>query len=481
MKPSSESQSTDPNRLVSALGEEVAPAPPRRRRFAPASLRVLSDAKLARLAAKGDRAAFAAIFDRYRDELYRYCLSLVRDREDAADALQSTMVRALRALDGDDRHIALRPWLYRIAHNESINMLRRPHTDAPAELQVSAVHDVEATAAVRERLDALLSDLRDLPERQRGALVMRELAGLNYSEIAEALETSSAGAKQAVYDARRALYAMAQARDEDCTTIQRILSDGDRRVFRGRIVRAHLRACDDCRAFRDEILARERKLGALAPTMPMAAAAQALQAATAGAGASLSGPTGAGILAGIGTTAAAAPVAALAVAAVLGMGAVEISKIDVGKHSGPPVSQVSPRLAAPVAMARAGSPDVAGKAGSRVARSEAQATARGAAAAGGRGEGKRGSRSDAEEARSDSAGQSGTPYGTVPSGPTRGGPGHNDSGRLRPGQPGGGGVPVRDAVREIRDSVTNTVGDVREVLPVETPDVTAPAPRLQPR
>src|SRR5688572_24673934 len=88
-------------------------------------MRVSSDARLARLAAAGNRAAFAAIFDRYHQDLYRYCVSLLHNQEDAADALQSTMLHALRALEGDDRDIALRPWLYRIAHNESMSIIRR--------------------------------------------------------------------------------------------------------------------------------------------------------------------------------------------------------------------------------------------------------------------------------------------------------------------------------------------------------------------
>jgi len=62
--------------------------------------RVLSDERLARRAVKGDEDAFAAIFDRYHQRLYRYCLAIAGDSQDAQDALQNTMVKVLRALPG---------------------------------------------------------------------------------------------------------------------------------------------------------------------------------------------------------------------------------------------------------------------------------------------------------------------------------------------------------------------------------------------
>src|SRR4051794_25648002 len=149
-----------------------------RRRLEAAALRLLTDERLAHLAADGDRVAFAVIFDRYHQALFGYCASILRNPEDAADAVQSTMLRAMRALEGEKRAIAVRPWLYRIAHNESIELLRRPRTEDASSAEVVTVQDVEADAAVRAHLRAVLDDIRELPDRQRGALVMRELAGL---------------------------------------------------------------------------------------------------------------------------------------------------------------------------------------------------------------------------------------------------------------------------------------------------------------
>src|SRR4051794_23163580 len=73
---------------------------------------------------------FAAVYERHHQALYRYCRSILRHEQDAQDALQSTMARALSALQDERREIELRPWLFRIAHNEAISILRRRRVTA---------------------------------------------------------------------------------------------------------------------------------------------------------------------------------------------------------------------------------------------------------------------------------------------------------------------------------------------------------------
>ena len=76
-----------------------------------------SDQRLARLASRGSARAFALLYERHHQALYRYCRSILHDDEDARDALQSTMAKALAALRDEKRDFELRPWLFRIAHN----------------------------------------------------------------------------------------------------------------------------------------------------------------------------------------------------------------------------------------------------------------------------------------------------------------------------------------------------------------------------
>lgn len=282
-------------------------------------MRPFSDERLVRRAIAGDQRAFAAIYRRYQRELYRYLLAIVGNREDASDALQATMVKAMRALPGERREIALKPWLYRIAHNEAIDLVRRRRTAADPLAPEIAARDPQPHEEVeqRVRLRRLLADLDDLPERQRGVLVMRELSGLGFEEIATALGTSSAVARQALYEARLSLRQMETGRGLTCESVTRALSDADGRVGRRRDLRAHLRECTDCRRLRQEMKRRRADFGALAPLPAVAAAA--LFKGVLGGGA----PSGAGVAAGglggaIGGAVAVKSAATLATVAVLG-------------------------------------------------------------------------------------------------------------------------------------------------------------------
>src|ERR1700752_4825980 len=100
----------------------------------PLSLARLSDEFLARQAGRRSERAFAALYERYHQQLYRYCRSIVRNDGDAQDVLQSTFTAALSALQRTRRNAPLRPWLYRIAHNEAMTVLRRRSRENAQEL-----------------------------------------------------------------------------------------------------------------------------------------------------------------------------------------------------------------------------------------------------------------------------------------------------------------------------------------------------------
>ena len=107
-----------------------------------------SDGRLARLARGGSTAAFAALYQRHHQALYRYCLSIVRTPEDAQDALQSTFERAFAALQASRRDVAMRPWLFRIAHNEAVSILRRRRAgDEQIDTGMPSAFTVEGTVA----------------------------------------------------------------------------------------------------------------------------------------------------------------------------------------------------------------------------------------------------------------------------------------------------------------------------------------------
>jgi RNA polymerase sigma factor (sigma-70 family) len=328
------------------MSEVAAPQAPR----PGTARRILSDERLAQRATKGDRRALAAIYRRYHQDLYRFCLAIVGNSQDAQDALQNTMVKVLRSLPGEERRIRLKPWLYRIAHNESVALLRKRR--AVVELdpeQAAAGPGLAEEAAARDRLRRLIGDLEELPERQRAALVMRELAGLEFAEIAAALDTSAGTARQTVYEARLSLHEMEGGREMSCASVTKALSDADGRVTRRRDIRSHLRGCPSCRAFRTEIEGRRHDLAALAP-LPAVAATGLLQ-----------GILGGGTAKAVGASALFKSVTAVAVVAAVGVSADRSGVVDVGLPGGGSSTPASAGAGVPAGPATA----PAGRAGQR--------------------------------------------------------------------------------------------------------------------
>jgi len=247
----------------------------------PRTLRVLSDDRLSARARRGDRDAFAELYRRYHQRIYRYSLSLLRRPEDAADALQATMSKALTALEDEEPVERVRPWLFRIAHNEAVSLLRvrRTHVelDDLAQADMPRSPDAPSESARREELAQLVTDVHGLPARQQSALVMRELSGLSYEEIAGALETSALASRQLVHQARSALHDQAKGRAMECETVRQAVGEADGRTPRSRPVKAHLVECDGCRRFQHGLRSRGTGLSAFAPPLAPAAASEILR------------------------------------------------------------------------------------------------------------------------------------------------------------------------------------------------------------
>ncbi|MDX6703188.1 MAG: hypothetical protein QOF26_3414, partial [Baekduia sp.] len=276
----------------------------------------------------GDGSAFAQLYRDHHRDVFRYCRSLLHDEQDAHDAAQGTWTAIWTAPGAARRNIPLRPWLFRVAHNEAISILRqrRAH-DALTDLDFPALDDVASDVELRDRLATLRADLVTLPERQRAALLLREVSGLGHKEIADVFGISAAAAKQTIYEARRALLEAEGGRSMACDLVRRAISDGDGRVRRGRRLRAHLRGCATCRTFADAVGRRRRDLQLLFPAPAalgvLARAASAVSSAGAG------GAAGGGLVAAGGSVAAKVAVAVVVVAAGVG-GQHEIAHAGAG-------------------------------------------------------------------------------------------------------------------------------------------------------
>jgi RNA polymerase sigma factor (sigma-70 family) len=299
-------------------------------------LRLRSDEQLVALFRAGHDDAFRVIHDRYHKRLFAYTRQMLVHRQDAEDALQDIFVRAYAGLRANDRELALRAWLYRVAHNRCIDQLRRPVPPPPEviELLRPPVHDPIAEADQRESLRRLIADVRRLPDQQRSALLMRELGGMPYADISSALGVTIPAVKSLLVRARLALAQALEARDTACSEIrEELVLSHDRGLRATATARRHMRDCAGCREFRHQLRGVSRRFAAIVPTLgPLGLLANVLGIGGAGSGAAGSA-LAAGGAAGGGTaivsvgamSAGATHVAALLAAAVVTAGgAVEL-------------------------------------------------------------------------------------------------------------------------------------------------------------
>jgi RNA polymerase sigma factor (sigma-70 family) len=311
-----------------------------------------SDEQLVRLFRTGNDEAFRVIHDRYRTRLFAYARQMLGgSRPDAEDALQDVFVRAYGALRANDRDVSLRAWLYRIAHNRCIDELRRPSAaiGAPSEVlelvQAPASDPMDAVEQ-RESLRRLVADVQRLPEQQRSALLMREISGMAYQDLAGALDVTVPAVKSLLVRARIGLAQASEARDTACAAIRADLADAHERGVRASgLVKRHLHDCKSCSAYKKELRAVDARLAALVPVLgPVALVAKLLGVggggAAAGGGASAAGGATAGAAAATaGAGAAGVSVshiaAAVAVAVVSAGGAVEVHHTLAPHHRHP--------------------------------------------------------------------------------------------------------------------------------------------------
>ena len=185
----------------------------------------------------------AAVLEAIRDrrELTGYCNKILGSAADADDAVQETMVRAWNRRDSFEGRSSVHSWIYRIATNVCLDMLRRRGRHAvPADLDGLEVltHDQDLQAAgdpadiVTGRDDielALMVALRSLPARQRAVLILREVLRWSAPEVADLLGTTVASVNSALQRARATL----AARQSDTAHAPFDLSEADRSLFAG--------------------------------------------------------------------------------------------------------------------------------------------------------------------------------------------------------------------------------------------------------
>src|SRR6266511_2590544 len=195
--------------------------------------------------------SFERLYRRHVGDVYRYALAVMRNQPDAEDVTQTTFMNAYRAFQRAERPEKAQNWLIAIAHNVCRQRFRQT---ARRPTEVSFEDDV-ADRLIADEDTPSGEDIRralgHLAFNQRAALVMRELEGRSYAEIAEILDLSTSAVETLIFRARRALREQLEGSltcGEAEFAISRQLDGRLPRGERGQL-RAHLRECEECAGF----------------------------------------------------------------------------------------------------------------------------------------------------------------------------------------------------------------------------------------
>jgi RNA polymerase sigma factor (sigma-70 family) len=295
-------------------------------------IRGASDEQLARAAGRGDVAAFESLYERYHLQLLSFSRHMVGRVHDAEDVVQHTFMAADRVFRTGKVPKAVRAWLYTVARNRCISVLRARRDEQDlADAGLPSTENLAADVEQRVELRELLADLRTLPDDQRAALLLSELGDLSHVEVAEVIGVRAVKVKALVFQARQNLMAAANARSIPCHSIREELAVATGSALRRRHLRNHLAQCEECSEFSARVRAQRASLAALLPVVPTVALRDSVLGALGSGGAAAAGAGGAsagfGVLAAKSTAAKVLAIAAFGGAAA-GGGTVAVNALD---------------------------------------------------------------------------------------------------------------------------------------------------------
>jgi len=170
----------------------------------------MEDADLVQLCQKGDMDAFGQLFNRHQKQVYNISFRMMGNREDASDITQEIFVRAYQKIGKYNFKSSFATWLYRLATNFCIDELRKRKRDVNAMPLDEAISEVnsntpEDIAILNDTERQVWDALNSLKEKERAILILKDIEGLSYNEIAEVFECSLGRVKSRIHEARQKL------------------------------------------------------------------------------------------------------------------------------------------------------------------------------------------------------------------------------------------------------------------------------------
>jgi len=262
----------------------------------PGLLRLLSDDRLVALIRDGNANAFEAVYDRHYRAILSFCRHMLGCTDEAEDAVQHTFFAAYNDLISSRKPIRLRAWLFTIARNRCLTILRTRRERTALELEDQATDGLAVQVQRRQDLRDLVIDINRLPEDQRAALVLAEMGALSHDEICTVIGVPKDKVKALIFQARESLLADRTARETDCQEIREQISTMRGAALRRTTIRRHLRSCQACRDYRHDLDRQRRRLALILPVAPTIALRNAVMGVTAGGVTASAGVAGGGLL-----------------------------------------------------------------------------------------------------------------------------------------------------------------------------------------
>ena len=255
-------------------------------------LRLASDERLVSLVRAGSQPAFEVIYDRHHRAILSFCRHMLGNREEGEDALQHTFIAAYRDLSRSEKAIQLRPWLYAIARNRCLSILRGRRERPLEEMDEPVTAGLSAEVEHRAELRDMVADIAQLPDDQREAIVLAELGDLSHEDIGRILDCPASKVKALVFQARTSLHASRDARETSCEEVREMLANLSGGSLRRSTLRRHVKACDGCRAFEKEVGRQRKAMAAVLPVVPTLGLKASALAAVFGGGTKAAGIAG---------------------------------------------------------------------------------------------------------------------------------------------------------------------------------------------
>ncbi|CUT01678.1 RNA polymerase sigma factor [Candidatus Chrysopegis kryptomonas] len=165
-----------------------------------------SDREILERIKNGEISAFEEIYEKYKNQLYRFCFRMISDKETALDIVQDVFLKLYENINSIEPNSSLSALLFKMARNKCLNFIRDKKEKIDTEqIEINSNFEIEKEFEIKETKERLMKVLDLIGDEYREILILREWNGLSYADIAEVLNTTIPAVKSKLFKARKKL------------------------------------------------------------------------------------------------------------------------------------------------------------------------------------------------------------------------------------------------------------------------------------